>query len=324
MLDRTNRVLIVDDDLAWANSLKAFFDSSDARVTLAPSLPEALRALAEGTFDVVIADLVLSGPGLDGMELLQEVRRSHPGTRAIVVSGHVTPPLELFRFGIPFINKRALSRKAVEEAIAQAEGLLSLAAAGVASSLSLDQIRLAFSQEAKRILEIKACTLSIAGEGDFDLPKALEGFKRDIERQLVRFPFNRNVFLMMKFRPGNRDVANYIIENLAARGFNGARADDHAWNLTDNVYNPIAVLHCCKYGIALFDEPETSQSYSANVAYELGMMHQQNKRCLILKHASLPSVPFDLIKDLYVEYERDLVLRQKVERWLDQLPLTSG
>jgi hypothetical protein len=97
------------------------------------------------------------------------------------------------------------------------------------------------------------------------------------------------------------------------------RADDAAWNITGNVYNPIAVLYCCKYGIALFDEPEEGQAYSPNVAYELGIMHNQNKKCLILRHKSLPRVPFDLIKDLYVEYDRDLQLREVIERWIGEI-----
>ena len=72
-------------------------------------------------------------------------------------------------------------------------------------------------------------------------------------------------------------------------------------------------------GIALFDELEEHQAYSANVAYELGMMHQQQKHCLVLRHTSLPPVPFDLLKELYVPYERDLQVRGIVERWVNDV-----
>jgi hypothetical protein len=119
----------------------------------------------------------------------------------------------------------------------------------------------------------------------------------------------------MKFRPYNRDLATFIGEILRGRGLRGVRADDEGWNITGNVYNPIAVLHCCKYGVALFDELEEHQAYSANVAYELGMMHQQQKHCLVLRHSSLPPIPFDLLKELYVLYERELQVRGIVDRW---------
>ena len=126
---------------------------------------------------------------------------------------------------------------------------------------------------------------------------------------------------MMKFRNSNRELGEYIIETLSSQGLRGVRADSEDWNITRNVYNPIAVLYCCKYGIALFDEPEELQAYSPNVAYELGMMHYQNKECLILRHAGLPVMPFDLIKDLYSTYERDLQVRGMIASWIKQVSI---
>jgi hypothetical protein len=124
---------------------------------------------------------------------------------------------------------------------------------------------------------------------------------------------------MMKFRPSNKDLSDFIIENLQSHGLRGVRADANDWNITRNVYNPISVLYCCKYGIALFDEPEKDQTYSPNVAYELGIMHYQQKECLILRHASLSAVPFDLVKDLYVTYEKDLQVRRIIGDWVKQI-----
>lgn len=153
----------------------------------------------------------------------------------------------------------------------------------------------------------------------YELIPPLIGFKKNIENQLTRFPFEKNVFLMMKFRDSNKDLGDFIIENLHAHGLHGVRADANNWNITRNVYNPIAVLYCCKYGIALFDEPEKGQTYSPNVAYELGIMHYQQKECLILRHATLPAIPFDLIKDLYVTYEKDLQVKKLIADWVEQI-----
>ena len=165
--------------------------------------------------------------------------------------------------------------------------------------------------------------LYIPREGVFPLLKPLVGFRAEILARLARHPYERNVFLMLKFRPGNADLSDFILETLARHGFHGVRADQPEWNLTNNVYNPVAVLYCCKYGIALFDEAEPGQTYSANVAYELGMMHLQRKTCLILKHASLPQLPFDLIKDLYVSYERKPPVRKWIERWIEEISATA-
>lgn len=79
------------------------------------------------------------------------------------------------------------------------------------------------------------------------------------------------------------------------------------------------MLFCCKYGIALFDEPEEGANFSPNVAYELRMMHLQRKDCLILRHSTLPSMPFDLIKKLHVPYAENLEVEKRVEQWLNHL-----
>jgi hypothetical protein len=161
--------------------------------------------------------------------------------------------------------------------------------------------------------------IQIPGNGTFHLIKPLVGFKAKIVAQVSRFPYSQNVFLMMKFREANKDLADFIIETLSRFGLHGVRADHPDWNITSNVYNPLAVIYCCKYGIALFDEAEKGQAYSPNVAYELGIMHIQGKECLILRHTSLPETPFDLIKDLHLPYKRELTVRPNVERWSAQI-----
>src|SRR5205807_4426068 len=117
----------------------------------------------------------------------------------------------------------------------------------------------------------------------FPLIKPLVGFRSDIDRQITNFPFESNVFLMMRFKETNKALSDFIIEILESAGLKGVRADDPAWNITKNVYNPIAVLYCCKYGIALFDEAEPGQAYNPNVIYELAMMQCLTRECLILR-----------------------------------------
>jgi hypothetical protein len=159
---------------------------------------------------------------------------------------------------------------------------------------------------------------------DVPMIKPLMGFATEIEQQVGRFAFEKNVFLMMRFREDNKALSDFIIETLAAAKFRGVRADDSEWNLTNNVYNPIAVLYCCKFGIALFDDTEEHQAFNANVVYELAFMHSLGRQCLILKNDSLPSVPFDLIKDLYMPYKGELAVRTNVQKWLAQIEPKSA
>lgn len=153
----------------------------------------------------------------------------------------------------------------------------------------------------------------------FRIIKSLKGFKGDIARHLRDNPYEKNVFVMMKFRPENEAFYEYIKTEVEAQGFVCVRADADEWNITNNVYNPLAVLYCCKYGIALFDKvenPDDRQDYSANVAYELGIMQYQDKQTLILKHNSLPDVPFDLVKDLRKPYSKEIDFKRLFSQWL--------
>lgn len=161
--------------------------------------------------------------------------------------------------------------------------------------------------------------LIVTGNNVFPLPAPLVGRKKAIIQRLKRTSYSKNVFLMMKFRQQNNSTWEFIRETLEGRGYNCVRADQSEWNITNDVYNPIAVLLCCKYGIALFDEAEEGISYNPNVAYELGIMHYQKKSCLILRHNKLPQPPFDLIKDLHKTYSRDIELRNEICRWLDEI-----
>lgn len=154
-----------------------------------------------------------------------------------------------------------------------------------------------------------------------DLIKPLIGFKDEIKSRLKKYPYEKNVFLMMKFRDSNLPFYKFIKRQLSIRGLNCVRADEAEWNITHDVYNPLAVLCCCKYGIALFDEPEENAHYNPNVAYELGIMHYQRKECLMMKHSSLSDVPFDLIRNLYVTYSEKYEFESIIDSWIASLTL---
>jgi guanylate kinase len=161
--------------------------------------------------------------------------------------------------------------------------------------------------------------LEISFREKFSLSRPLIGFKNEMEKRLVEFPYEKNIFLMMKFRETNRLIHKFITKIIKENGFNCVRSDDEYWDITNNLYNPIAALYCCKYGIALFNEPEDGSNFSPNVAYELGVMHNQGKNCLILRHKNLPAMPFDIMKDVHNSYDSDLEVERILSKWIKNL-----
>lgn len=166
----------------------------------------------------------------------------------------------------------------------------------------------------------KEDVLYINGTTNYRLMASIVGKKDNLVRQLRQYPFEKNIFLMMKYRFENESIYGEIRRIIQEHGFNCVRADAAEWTfLSSDVDNYLAALYCCKYGIALFDKPEKGADFSPNVAYELGIMHSQKKKCLILKHKSLNQMPFDLIQKLFKEYDDGTQIRSHLEKWLNSI-----
>jgi HD-like signal output (HDOD) protein len=85
------RILFVDDETHVLDGLRRAMRSMrnqwDAR--FAASGVEALVELAREPVDVLVSDMRM--PGLDGAQLLNEVKRKYPGTIRFILSGHAEP-----------------------------------------------------------------------------------------------------------------------------------------------------------------------------------------------------------------------------------------
>jgi HD-like signal output (HDOD) protein len=81
------KVMLVDADLESLRKTKVTLGEADPflKMTLLTNGREALELLARESHDVVIADLSL--PGLDGLALLEQAKRSYPAIIRILVDG---------------------------------------------------------------------------------------------------------------------------------------------------------------------------------------------------------------------------------------------
>src|SRR5947208_2720679 len=67
-----SRVLLIDDDIRLYELLKSFLEQNGFTVTCAPDGPRGLAALAAGSFDAVLLDVMM--PGMDGLEVCKRIR----------------------------------------------------------------------------------------------------------------------------------------------------------------------------------------------------------------------------------------------------------
>ena len=81
------RILFVDDDPTLVRAYTLVLQSQSARweVRSATSATQALELATKGAFDIVVADMRM--PGMSGVELIAEIRKRHPQTSRVVLSG---------------------------------------------------------------------------------------------------------------------------------------------------------------------------------------------------------------------------------------------
>ena len=81
-------ILVVDDDEFVCNSLKWLLIDEGYDVEVCTDGKSALQVLSKHNFDLVLTDLMM--PEVDGLMVLQEVKRISPNTAVIILTGYGT------------------------------------------------------------------------------------------------------------------------------------------------------------------------------------------------------------------------------------------
>ena len=79
------RILVVDDEEIVLQSCRRALGDGERVVDTAASGAEALKRIEEGRYDVVLLDIMM--PDIDGLQVLQRVKESHPDIEVIMVTG---------------------------------------------------------------------------------------------------------------------------------------------------------------------------------------------------------------------------------------------
>ena len=91
---RALRVLMIDDEEALLVPMARYFERLGCRVTTAREREEAEALLEHHRFDLILLDLALTGYGLEGLDLLRNLRHGCTTTPVLILSGLIDPALE--------------------------------------------------------------------------------------------------------------------------------------------------------------------------------------------------------------------------------------
>jgi DNA-binding NtrC family response regulator len=99
MTDKPGAILVVDDDPDMRALLRDELRERGYRVAAAANGREALKKLGEQDYAAVLTDLRMQG--MQGLQLLSEVKREHPGTNVIIMTafGSVESAIDAMKQG---------------------------------------------------------------------------------------------------------------------------------------------------------------------------------------------------------------------------------
>jgi len=82
----STRILVVDDEAIIRKSFCRALQDDGFHAESAPNGEQALQMVDEGHFDLVITDLRM--PGIDGLEVIRQVKARHPEVEVVVLTGY--------------------------------------------------------------------------------------------------------------------------------------------------------------------------------------------------------------------------------------------
>ena len=129
LVGKMRSVLIVDDEIGVRESLKIILNK-DYEVSLARNAEEAFSKIKEHSPDVILLDITL--PDLDGLKVLERIKRNDPNIIVIMITGaetvntaveamklgaydYVTKPFDIDQLRL--IITRSLTAKALEQEV---------------------------------------------------------------------------------------------------------------------------------------------------------------------------------------------------------------
>ena len=108
MMEGRRSILLVDDDKEYCKAMAKMLERSGYSITVAADGRQALDFLSEKPFDLILSDLRM--PRVDGIELMDEIRRKRIKTTVVFLTGYgeVESYMDLMNKGaFEYLNKPA-------------------------------------------------------------------------------------------------------------------------------------------------------------------------------------------------------------------------
>lgn len=115
-------MLLLDDDEAVLLSYRKLFQRLGIEIDTTETVDEAKELLRRNCYQVVIADLSLTGMnGEEGLEVVSHVRDCYPATRVILITAYGSHGVikKAYELGVSFYFEKPVPVSTLKEALGQ-------------------------------------------------------------------------------------------------------------------------------------------------------------------------------------------------------------
>ena len=113
------RIMVIDDEHVIGKMIKLHFEQDGYAVETFLDAVPALARIKEEPFDVVITDLKMKG--IDGMEVLREIKTNFPETKVIMITAfaNLDAAVEAFRGKVDDFFSKPVKIKDLKASVAR-------------------------------------------------------------------------------------------------------------------------------------------------------------------------------------------------------------
>ena len=115
-----NMKILLVDDVEWIrDSLSLFFEAEGCNLLAFETAEEAIEAVKQQSYDIVISDYKL--PGMDGLEFLRRVKEKQPNAFEILITAYANREIceEAKMVGVRDIIPKPFTSEDVETSLAR-------------------------------------------------------------------------------------------------------------------------------------------------------------------------------------------------------------
>jgi DNA-binding NtrC family response regulator len=111
------RILLIDDDEWIRDSLQLFLECEGCHLECFESAEQGWEELRKRQYDIIIVDYRL--PGMNGLELLERIKGSHPNLKKILITAYRSDKIvsEAKKIGVEDFIEKPFSSKTIEDSL---------------------------------------------------------------------------------------------------------------------------------------------------------------------------------------------------------------